>query len=44
MFIDNQKSTICIDGFTKRSADTAYRQFGNFEALTFGEAERLGYD
>ena len=43
MFIDNQWGTICIDGFTKRSADTACRQLGSFEALTYGEAERLGY-
>ena len=43
VFIDNQWGTICIDGFTELSADTACRQLGSVEALTFGEAERLGY-
>ena len=43
VFIDNQWGTICIDGFTGLSADTACRQLGSVEALTFGEAERLGY-
>ena len=43
VFIDNQWGTICIDGFTKRSADTACRQLGSFEALTYGEADSLGY-
>ena len=42
VFIDNQWGTICIDVFTKRSADTACRQLGSFEALSYGEAERLG--
>lgn len=43
VFSNNQWGTICIDGFTKLSADTACRQLGSVEALTFGEAERLGY-
>ena len=43
VFLNNEWGTICIDGFTKRSADTACRQLGSTEALTFGEANRLGY-
>ena len=43
VFMNNEWGTICIDGFTKRSADTACRQLGSFEALSFNEAETLGY-
>ena len=43
VYINNEWGTVCINGFTKRSADTACRQLGSAEALTFGEAERLGY-
>ena len=43
VFIDNQWGTICIDVFNKRSVDTACRQLGSFEALTYGEADSLGY-
>ena len=42
VFMNNEWGTICIDGFTKRSADTACRQLGSFEALSFNEAETLG--
>jgi len=43
IFIDNEWGTICSDGFTERSADTACRQLGSAGALTFGEADKLGY-
>ena len=43
IFFNNQWGTICINGFTRESADTACRQLGRSRALSFGEADRLGY-
>jgi len=43
VFFNNQWGTICINGFTRESADTACVQLGRSRALSFGEADRLGY-
>ena len=43
LFFNNQWGTICINGFTRESADTACRQLGRSRALSFGEADELGY-
>ena len=43
VFINNEWGTICAEGFDQTSADAACRQLGNSRALSFGEAERLGY-
>ncbi|XP_065883870.1 scavenger receptor cysteine-rich domain superfamily protein-like isoform X6 [Dysidea avara] len=43
LFFNNQWGTICINGFTRESADTACRQLGRSRALSFGEADELGF-
>ena len=42
LFFNNQWGTICINGFTRESADTACVQLGRSRALSFGEADELG--
>ena len=43
LFLNNQWSTICINGFTKKDADTACRQFGGDKAVEYGDTNKLGY-
>ncbi|XP_065883867.1 scavenger receptor cysteine-rich domain superfamily protein-like isoform X3 [Dysidea avara] len=43
IFFNNQWGTICINGFARESADTACRQLGRSRALSFGEADELGF-
>ncbi|XP_065883875.1 scavenger receptor cysteine-rich domain superfamily protein-like isoform X2 [Dysidea avara] len=43
LFFNNQWGTICINGFTRESANTACRQLGRSRALSFGEADELGF-
>jgi len=42
LFFNNQWGTICINEFTRESADTACVQLGRSRALSFGEADELG--
>jgi len=43
VYFRGQWGTICIEGFTEESANTACRQLGRVKALTFIEANRIGY-
>ncbi|XP_065890909.1 uncharacterized protein [Dysidea avara] len=43
LFLNNQWSTICINGFTKKDADTACRQFGGDKAVEYGDTNKLGF-
>ena len=43
LFFNNQWGTLCINEFTKESADIACRLLGNVNVVEYGTADKLWY-